>query len=160
MSEDVPTQRGRRSRRRRSRKRSGPRKKTIAVKSLTKNVIRAGWAELGGKPSEASIPARPRTWGECRVTNARPCPWVSCKYHLYLDVDPDTGSIILNHPDLEPWELRHTCALDVSSYGGITLEDAGEILNITRERVRQIEVRAMTRKLAHRLSRLRDDDAR
>lgn len=73
----------------------------------------------------------------------RPCPWVSCKFHLYLDVNPETGSITINFPDLEPWELRDTCALDVAERGGTTLEEVGEIMNLTRERIRQLEVRGL-----------------
>ena len=73
----------------------------------------------------------------------RPCPWVSCKHHLYLDVNPETGSIKINFPDLESWELAETCALDVAERGGITLEEVGEIMNLTRERIRQVEVRGL-----------------
>ena len=73
----------------------------------------------------------------------RPCPYVSCKHHLYLDVNPETGSIKLNFPDLEVWEMAETCSLDVADRGGITLEEVGEILNLTRERIRQVEVRGL-----------------
>ena len=65
---------------------------------------------------------------------------MACKFHLYLDVNPETGTIKLNFPDLEPWEMNETCALDVADRGGITLEEVGEILNLTRERIRQVEV--------------------
>jgi hypothetical protein len=82
---------------------------------------------------------RPRTRGDCRHAE-RPCPWVSCKYHLYLDVNPQTGSIKLNFPDLEVWEMTETCALDVADRAGITLEDVGALLNLTRERIRQVEM--------------------
>tara|TARA_B100000674_G_C37040340_1_gene558234 strand:+ start:71 stop:325 length:255 start_codon:yes stop_codon:yes gene_type:complete len=58
-------------------------------------------------------------------------------------VNPETGSIKLNFPDLEVWELEDTCALDVADRGGITLEEVGEILNLTRERIRQVEVRGL-----------------
>ena len=85
---------------------------------------------------------RPRTREDCRG-EARPCPWVSCKHHLYLDVNPRTGSIKLNFPDLEPWELRHTCALDVAEEGGHTLEEIGDITNLTRERVLQLETHGL-----------------
>lgn len=85
---------------------------------------------------------RPQNRTECRHA-ARPCLFVSCKHHLYLDVNPETGSIKLNFPDLEPWELEETCALDVAERGGITLEEVGEILNLTRERIRQLEVTAL-----------------
>jgi hypothetical protein len=68
---------------------------------------------------------------------------VSCKHHLYLDVNPDTGSIKINFPDLEVWEMPETCSLDVADRGGITLEEVGEIMNLTRERIRQVEVRGL-----------------
>lgn len=83
---------------------------------------------------------RPRTREEC-VAGERPCPFVSCKYHLYLDVTP-TGSIKLNFPDAELHELTETCALDVAERGGVTLEEVGTLFNLTRERVRQVEARA------------------
>ena len=76
---------------------------------------------------------------EC-INGPRPCLYVSCKHHLYLDVNPETGSIKINFPDKEPWELGETCALDVAERGGITLEEVGVILNLTRERIRQVEV--------------------
>lgn len=37
--------------------------------------------------------------------------------------------------------------MDVADLGGLTLEDVGNVLNITRERVRQIEVRAVVARL-------------
>jgi hypothetical protein len=73
----------------------------------------------------------------------RPCPFVSCKHHLYLDVNPETGSIKLNFPDLEVWEMKETCSLDIADKSGITLEEVGEIMNLTRERIRQVEVRGL-----------------
>ena len=45
----------------------------------------------------------------------------------------------MNFPDLEVWEMSETCALDVADRGGITLEDVGNLLNLTRERIRQVE---------------------
>jgi DNA-directed RNA polymerase sigma subunit (sigma70/sigma32) len=58
-------------------------------------------------------------------------------------VNPETGSIKLNFPDKEIWELQYTCALDVAEKGGITLEEVGEIMNLTRERIRQVETRGL-----------------
>lgn len=86
---------------------------------------------------------RPQTRGDC-LDGPRPCPWVSCRWHLYLDVSP-VGSIKLNHPDKEPWELEETCALDVADRGGVTLDVVGRLVGITRERVRQIEAKAARR---------------
>lgn len=113
------------------------RAKTIAMKRLTKEELRIG-ALLYPERSYW----RPKSRGEC-ANVARPCPYVSCKHHLYIDVNPATGSIKINFPDLEVWELQHSCALDVAQGGGITLEEVGEILNLTRERIRQVEVRGL-----------------
>ena len=110
------------------------RSKTIAMR----RVSREERAEVTRILEEVES-IRPRTREDCR-TAERPCPYVSCKYHLYLDVNTETGSIKINFPDLEVWELPETCALDVADRGGITLEDVGELLNLTRERIRQVEV--------------------
>ena len=122
---------------RRRRRRTRPRSKTIAMKRLTREELRVGAAMY----PPVDIP-RPTSREECRG-EMRPCPWVACKHHLYLDINPETGSIKINFPDLEPWELKHTCALDVAERGGITLEEVGEIMNLTRERIRQVEVRGL-----------------
>lgn len=87
---------------------------------------------------------RPVKRGECEG-GQRPCPYVSCKWNLFLDVNPDTGSIKYNYPDLEPDQLAHSCALDIADHGGEPLEVVGEYVNMTRERVRQIEVQALAR---------------
>ena len=113
------------------------RAKTIAMKRLTKEELRIG-ALLYPERSYW----RPTSRGEC-ANVARPCPYVSCKYHLYIDVNPATGSIKVNFPEREVWELQHSCALDVAQQGGITLEEVGEILNLTRERIRQVETRGL-----------------
>ncbi|HET9625757.1 MAG TPA: sigma factor-like helix-turn-helix DNA-binding protein [Kofleriaceae bacterium] len=132
---DLPPEVSRKVRRRRRRTR--PRSKTIAMKRLTRDELRQG--ALMYPPVD--IP-RPTARHECKE-EMRPCPWVACKHHLYLDINPETGSIKINFPDLEPWELKHTCALDVAERGGITLEEVGEIMNLTRERIRQVEVRGL-----------------
>ena len=124
---------------RRRARRTRPRSKTIAMKRLTREELRLG--ALLNPPVD--IP-RPETRAECQG-EARPCPWVACKHHLYLDVNPETGSIKINFPDLEPWDLKQTCALDVADQNGITLEDVGEIMNLTRERIRQVEVRGLAK---------------
>lgn len=87
---------------------------------------------------------RPQTRADCSDT-PRPCLFVSCKHNLYLDVNPETGSVKLNFPDKEIWELSETCALDVADKGGITLEEVGVIMNLTRERIRQVEARGLLR---------------
>jgi hypothetical protein len=88
--------------------------------------------------------SRPRSRADC-ATGPRPCPYVSCKFNLYVDVNPRTGSVKMNFPDKELWELAETCALDVADRAGITLEEVGVIMNLTRERVRQLEMRGLAK---------------
>src|SRR5258708_4995108 len=118
-------------------RRTRPRGRTIAPRRLSSAELRHFGHTF---PNQDEL--RPKTRAEC-AGQARPCPWVACKHHLYLDVNPRTGSIKLNFPELEPWELEHTCALDVAENGSKTLEEIGEITNLTRERVRQVEVRGL-----------------
>ncbi len=112
------------------------RSKTIARKQMLR--------ERRRMLAEGTLPEivdyeRPINRSECRQAK-RPCLYISCRYHLYLDVNPMTGSIKINFPDKEVWQLEETCALDVAERGGVTLEEVGEIMNLTRERIRQVEV--------------------
>jgi len=77
------------------------------------------------------------------LKRCRPCGFVSCRHHLYLGVNERTGSIKLNFPGLEVWDLPESCALDVADRGEMTLEAVGELMNLTRERVRQLETSAL-----------------
>jgi hypothetical protein len=95
--------------------------------------------ERAGELMEVAVYDRPQTRADC-ANAPRPCLFVACKHHLYLDVNPETGSIKINFPDKDVWELEETCALDVAERGGVTLEEVGDILNLTRERDRQVEV--------------------
>jgi hypothetical protein len=65
--------------------------------------------------------------------------------YLYLDVSLRTGAIKVNFPDLEVWELEESCVLDLADTGGLILERVGSIMNLTRERVRQLEAKALAR---------------
>ncbi len=114
----------------RSRRLHPVRAQTVSVKRMTKREV-----ELGRLLT---------TRGEC-AGGERPCPFVSCTHHLFLDVSRKTGSFKLNFPDLEPDELPETCALDVADRGGQTLQQVANLVNVTRERVRQIEGRILAR---------------
>ena len=114
-----------------------PRARTIAPRRLSKEELRQGEALFLMVGED-----RPQTREECKALT-RPCPWVSCRHHLYLDVNPETHSIKLNFPHLEVWEMKETCSLDVADRAGVTLEEVGEIMNLTRERIRQVEVRGL-----------------
>ncbi|HTV23629.1 MAG TPA: sigma factor-like helix-turn-helix DNA-binding protein [Polyangiaceae bacterium] len=124
---------------RRSRRKRAVRARTISVKRMTKREL-----EIGRLLYPEDDYSKPRERSAC-AGGARPCPYVSCKHHLYVDVSPRTGAIKLNFPDLEVWEMGDSCALDVADRGGTTLEDVGAIMNLTRERIRQVEVKALAK---------------
>ena len=124
---------------RRSRRKRDVRARTISVKRMTKREL-----EIGRLLFPETDYWKPRTRAEC-ANAPRPCPYVSCKHHLFIDVSQRTGAIKLNFPDLEVWQMKESCALDIADRGGTTLEDVGEIMNLTRERIRQLEVKALAK---------------
>jgi hypothetical protein len=118
------------------------------------------------------------------VDEARPCPYVSCRHHLALIVEngnisetfpgtmedlPLAGPLLPNgnyfgdsdappiaegpHLDMLP----ATCVLDlVDEHGDLTFLSVAYLLNISRERVRQIETKARV-KFEDALHKLGDD---
>jgi hypothetical protein len=106
---------------------------------------------------------KPKTYADCLRLNG-PCGFVSCRYNLYLDVIPVAGRpssapiVKLNFPHLEVWEMAETCALKVAMRGatveeptqgvGLTLEEVGELVNLTSQRVEQLESVALAKLLA------------
>jgi hypothetical protein len=121
--------------------RRAPRRRSIRVARATRSereraLVRARDLEQGVE--------RPRRREDCE-DGPRPCPYVACRHHLYLDVSPATGTIKLNFPELEVWELAETCALDVADSGAQEVDHASHLLNVTRERIRQIEAVALSK---------------
>lgn len=114
-------------------------------------IAREAWAERpGGSPRRLPLVRADCAGGE------RPCPFVTCRYHLWLDVTK-RGNVVFNFPDLEPGDLEPSCALDVlEERGALTLEETARALNLTRERVRQIE-EMVRRRLAEGLSHWRGE---
>lgn len=111
---------------------------TVANRYVDRVELEAGrWAN---PPVPGAV--RPRVRSEC-VDGPRPCPFVGCRHHLYLEVNAETGSIKFNFPTQTPWELESSCSLDVADRGEHTLEQVGEFTNVTRERARQLETRGL-----------------
>jgi hypothetical protein len=117
------------------------RKRSVRPRVIQLRRITRAEMELGARLYPPIDVERPRVRGDC-VGDPRPCPFVGCRHHLYLDVT-HTGGIRLNFPDLEPWELESSCSLDVAAERARSGEKVGALLNITRERVRQIEDAAL-----------------
>lgn len=87
--------------------------------------------------------ARPRYRSQCE-RGPRPCPWLTCRYHLYLDVRGD-GVVKINFPDREPEEMTVSCTLDLATDGPRTLEAVAALMGMSKERARQIEVAAIAK---------------
>lgn len=98
---------------------------------------------------------RPRTRADCKDV-PRPCPYVGCRYHLYLVLTKQGGGreqLRVQRRDgkpIEPWELEESCALDVADrVESLHLVEVGEFFGFTRERARQIESLAKRKFLRH-----------
>lgn len=83
------------------------------------------------------------TKGRC-LKCSEPCKDLKCRHHLYAD--------------LKLWQIAAaapcsvTCTIKLGTLGGMTLDDVGLYLGMTRERIRQIESKALT-KLSGALTR-------
>ena len=88
---------------------------------------------------------RPKTRGDCLdggVNAQRPCPWVSCRYNLLVNVNDETGAV--EELASSPEELTHTCALDVAEITDLTgrqviLRSLEPFFGVHRERIRQLD---------------------
>lgn len=66
------------------------------------------------------VGAMPRVRGEC-LRGPRPCPHGACRYHL------DDGQ----------------CVLDLAERDGMSLQEVGDVLRLSREWIRRIESGAL-----------------
>lgn len=81
----------------------------------------------------------PMTRGECEG-GARPCPLVSCRHNVCVDVS-SVGTLTVHWlPDEEP--DRPNCALDMAAAGGLSRDETGLLLGVSRQRVLQLEEQA------------------
>ena len=97
--------------------------------------------EIGRQLFPETDHRRPQTRAEC-VDGPRPCPpSPACQYHLYLDVQPQHRRHQAQLPDIgsrDEGELRPRRRRP----RGVRLQELGALTNLTRERVRQLEVKA------------------
>lgn len=89
------------------------------------------------KKDREALANRPKTRGDC-VNGPRPCPWVGCKYHMWLEVGK--GGHITYRPGCDEDE---SCVLDIADRGGEEGSTIARYMGISRSRADQIYWRAM-----------------
>lgn len=96
-------------------------------------------------PPPPPVHWKPETRGQCEQA-ARPCPYVSCRHHIFIEMQK-SGSIRFPFGDsLQTLpKLEYTCSLDAAAEGEMTLQRVATLNNLTRERIRQIELKAIAK---------------
>jgi len=118
--------------------RPGARPRSLGLAPLTPDER----AELRMLEAEIGPVRRPRTLAECPIG---PCPFVGCRYHLYLEVNEETGALKLIFPHLEVWELPETCAIRAADRGALSLDEVGRLTNRSQQGVVKIERPALAK---------------
>lgn len=102
--------------------------------------------------AEYAAMLRPKTRGDCLSgENAkRPCPWITCKWHMWPVTTRGTDGIEKRLPvlpsidDMPAEKYANSCALDVADGGPASLETVAAILGVSRQRVSEIEEKALS----------------
>jgi hypothetical protein len=95
---------------------------------------------------------RPKTRADC-VDGPRPCTWIGCRHHILTEFT-ENGRLVFHtgcracRPTIDEvvaiiGGMGDSCALDVAERGATTLEDVAELMNMSLERVRQVEADAI-----------------
>lgn len=114
--------------------------RTESAKRLSMRALVRLRAEL--EPELEDTARRPLYRGECE-TVPRPCPWIGCRHHMGItEYRRENGSLRIATDDPTTLDPAASCSLDLAELGGMTLQQVGDALGITRERARQIQAAA------------------
>lgn len=94
--------------------------------------------------------SKPKTRGECEG-GFRPCPWVSCRYHLAISIAKNNiGSAVRVLSDPDDWTAdTATCALDVAEEGEHGVRELGRITGLSFQGVSASLTEARAKVLRH-----------
>jgi hypothetical protein len=81
------------------------------------------------------------TDGACRKLPG-PCPHTVCRFNLTAEHRDNRGA---KPEEMHLPVVHEACALEAAELGGMTLKEIASRLSLTRERVRQIELGALTK---------------
>lgn len=72
----------------------------------------------------------------------RPCCFITCSFHMLWAFHSHELKNLFTHSDDDIvnhlFSLKATCVLDIADKGGVTLEEIAIVLDVSRERIRQI----------------------
>lgn len=85
---------------------------------------------------------RPKTRADCEG-GPRPCPFAACEFNLLVEVDETNGHLHFPFGTSDVTAIPESCWADIADRGGLTLEEVGRAVGVTRERTRQIEERGL-----------------
>jgi len=94
--------------------------------------------------------ARPKTRSDCE-NGIRPCPFASCRYNTYLDVDRK-GRITFNYSESVEELKQSNCALDYDQGRNLNDTELASALGISREYLGTVTIPMVMRKI----NRLKD----
>lgn len=121
-------------RRERERERQPQKRCTITMRQLQQDAH-------ADKEEPLDVP-RPKRRADCE-SSERPCPWAGCRHNLFLDINRNGSLQLATRDGVE--SMPASCALDVADRGGHTLLQVAQFLGVSRERVRQVEAKALAR---------------
>ena len=86
---------------------------------------------------------RPKTRADCEA-GIRPCPWVGCRHHLFLNPDAKGNLHFPFGQDEDALlSMAETCSLDVAARGAQPLESLARMYGQSRQNLDQIVGRAL-----------------
>lgn len=115
------------------------------LKQITIEEIDQGLKDLIYLSKKGFSTKMPKKRRECKDV-PRPCPYVSCKYNTYIEIEQD-GTITI--PNKEPWDVdpKKSCVLDIieDNKSGLSNQQIAEVLDLSRETVRIRVINALSR---------------
>jgi hypothetical protein len=110
-------------------------------KTISRLIVeRLAKEEKKKNPGSGEQRALPASFAQCP---SGPCPYVTCKYHLYLDITFD-GGIRLNFPEIEPTDMMFPCALRfAANLGEHSFDELSRYVNTKPNMLRNVFAKAL-----------------
>lgn len=81
--------------------------------------------------AEEPLEQRPKTRADC-INSVRPCPWVGCRHHLFLNVSRNGSIRYAASGDLDELDtMPASCSLDEAEKGGMSMGQVARNLQLS-----------------------------